>query len=116
MRKVPEFPQYSEKPLGELRRLLEWIFNDPRPPIRKEYVSNTASWRVIEWKGYIFLANHGGRTSMSAHVVKGARWDFRETRKAWKEREVRGFSKFPEKSLCPFGDFAEWIFNDHFHP
>ena len=57
-------------------------FNDPPlAPLRGEYISDMSVWRVIGRKGYIFLANPGGRTSKFAHVVDGDRECFRKTRK-----------------------------------
>ena len=49
---------------------------------------------------------------MSAHVVAGARKDFRKTRKAPKVRKAPEFSQFSEKSLGRFWQFSECCFND----
>ena len=87
VRKVPGFSQFLEKSLWRHWRFLE-RFNYP---IRKENIPNKPFWCVIECVWYIFMANPGGRTSMSAHVVAGARGDFRNARKA---RKVPGFRNF----------------------
>ena len=66
------------------------------PTLRREYVSNNSVWRVSERGVCIFLANPGGRTSTSAHVVGGAREVFRETRKARKSPNVRKVPHFSQ--------------------
>ena len=52
-------------------------------------------------KGYIFPANPGGRTSMSAHVVDGARWGISENAESVASAESAGiFAIFREIRRC----------------
>ena len=114
VRTVPEFSKFSGKSVGALMLFLERIFyRYHHPPIRKEYISNMSALRVIEGKGYIFLANPGGCTSMSAHVADGARWILGKRGKCGK---FRNFAKFSEKSLGSFCHFLGCIFNDPLPP
>ena len=56
---------------------------------------------------------------MPAHVVEGARGDFRKTREARKVQKVMKlpeFSQFLGDSLESFWHFLEWIFNDSTPP
>ena len=82
---------------GEILRgvtqLFRVVFNDPPPQIRNEYSQQFSSVRYRMEKGYIALANPGAYTSMSAHVVGGARGGFRERGKCGKFQNFRNFRR-----------------------
>ena len=48
LREVPGFSHFLTKSLGESTALSRENFNDPRYPLREEYMSNKSARRVIE--------------------------------------------------------------------
>ena len=115
VRKVPEFSQFSGKSLVASWHILQGFLMIPSSALREGYIPNMSVRRVIVCKEYIFMANPGGSTAMSAHVVDGALYDFRETREARKAPKVPEFSQFPEKSLGAFLALFRAAVNDFTH-